>query len=799
MLADLRFAFRQLLKSPGFALVTVLTLALGIGANTAIFSLIDAALLRPLRYPNPQQLVQVWSVSPITGPFPTATGPEYKQWRDHATLLDSIAIISATNLNLTGNGPAQRVGGLATSSSFLRVLGLQPFLGRGFTASEDQSGEGSPVVMLTYEWWQSQFSSDPSLVGRTIDFNNVPFKVIGILPPRALVQDDVAFLVPLVLEGGPPGQEWRMAPDTPWATVMARLKTGVTLAQAETELQSLNRDLYTTLPSSAQTLGVSVRSLQSQLAAGSKPALFMLLGAVGLVLLIACANVANLLLARASTRQKEMAVRAALGAGQSRIVRQVLTESVLLSLGSGVLGVVIAGLGVAALGRLLAGRLPAMMQPSLDLPVLTFSLVVACGTGLVFGIFPALRARRIDLNRDLRDAGRGSTSAHRSKSQSLLVISQIALTMTLLAGTGLLLRSFSKVLAADPGFNPHQSLAFDLSLTFNKFTRPELLLQYEREIVRQLDDLPGVSSAGISTTVPLSNAAWGGHVRRTEQADPRHDVATDVDYVSGDYFRAMGIRLIRGRTFADTDDKSNAPRVAIVNERLATQLFPGQDPVGRHVHIDNLDWEVVGVVGDVRQRQLDAPPAPRLYRVHSLFLYNTCVVVRTSVAPSTVMGEIRRAMAKIDPDQSVANLRTLDYAVSQSLAERRLTLTLIGIFGVVALGLACLGIYGVMAYTISQRQRELSIRLALGAQRHDVVRLILLDGLRLSAAGLALGVLGGLGAGRLVASRLYDVSALDPLVFTAAIALFAAVSAASVLVPAIRAARADPLAALRAE
>ncbi|HWA87458.1 MAG TPA: ABC transporter permease [Opitutus sp.] len=798
-MSDLRYAFRQLLKSPGFTFVTVVTLALGIGANTAIFSLIDAALLRPLRYPNPQQLVQVWSVPPNAGPFPTATGPEYKQWRDHATLLDSIAILSATNLNLTGNGPAQRIGGLATSSSFLRVLGLQPLLGRGFTPAEDRAGQGSPVVILAYEWWQSQFGGDPSLVGRTIEFNNVPYKVVGILPPRALVQDDAAFLVPLVLEGGPTGQEWRMAPDTPWATVVARLKPGATLAQAETELQSLNRDLYATLPSSAQTLGVSVRSLQSQLAAGSKPALLMLLGAVGLVLLIACANVANLLLARAATRQKEMAVRAALGAAQGRIVRQVLTESVLLSVGSGVLGVAVAALGIQALGRLLAGRLPPMMQPSLDLTVLAFSLVVACGTGLVFGIFPALRARRVDLNRDLRDAGRGSTSARRTKSQSLLVVSQVALTMTLLAGTGLLLRSFAKVLAADPGFNPHHSLAFDLSLTFDKFARPEQLLQYEREIVRQLGELPGISSVGLSTTVPLSNAAWGGHVRRTGQASPRDDVATDVDYVSGDYFRAMGIRQIRGRTFTDADEQPNAPRVAIVNERFATQLFPGRDPIGRQVHIDDLDWEIVGMVGDVRQRQLDAPPVPRIYRVHSLFLYNTCVVARTNVAPSTVMNELRRAMAKIDPDQSVANLRTLDFAVSQSLAERRLTLTLIGLFAAVALGLACLGLYGVMAYTISQRQRELCIRLALGAQRGDVIRLILADGLRLSAAGLALGLLGGLGAGQLVASRLYDVNPFDPLVFGSAVALFTAVSIASVLVPAIRAARANPLAALRAE
>jgi predicted permease len=795
----MRYALRSLAKSPGFTAVVVLTLALGIGANTAIFSLINAALLRPLHYPNPQQLVQLWSVPPNAEPFPTATGPEYKQWRDHATLLDSIAILAATNLNLTGHGPAQRVGALATSSSFLRVLGVQPLLGRGFTPADDRTGQGSPVVILTYEWWQSQFGGDPSLVGHTINFNNVPFEVIGILPPHALVQDDADFLVPLVLEGGVSGQEWRMAPDTPWATVMARLKPGVTLAQAEAELQSLNRDLYAALPKSAQPLGVSVRSLQSELAAGSRPALLMLFGAVGLVLLIACANVANLLLARAATRQKEMAVRVALGAAQTRIVGQVLTESVLLSVGSGILGVAVAAFGIQVLGRLLAGRLPPMMQPSLDLTVLAFSLVVACGTGLVFGIFPALRARRVDLNRDLRDAGRGATSARRTKSQSLLVVSQVALTMMLLAGTGLLLRSFAKVLAADPGFNPHHSLAFDLSLTFDKFPNPEALLQYEREIVRQLGELPGISSVGLSTTVPLSNVAWGGHVRRTGQPSPSDDVPTDVDYVSADYFRAMGIRLIRGRAFTDTDEKPNAPRVAIVNERFAAQLFPNQDPIGRQVHIDDVDWEIVGLVGDVRQRQLDAPPVPRIYRVHSLFLYNTCVIARTSVAPSTVMNEIRRAMAKIDPDQSVANLRTLDSAVSQSLAERRLTLTLIGLFAAVALGLACLGLYGVMAYTISQRQRELCIRLALGAQRRAIVRLILTDGLRLSAAGLALGFLGGLAAGRLMASRLYDVDPLDPLVFGTAIALFIAVSLSSVLVPAIRAARADPLAALRAE
>lgn len=790
----MRLAFRQLVKSPGFTLVAVATLALGIGANTAIFSVINAALLRPLPYPDPQQLVHVWSTQPTGEPFSTITGAAYKQWRDHATLLDSIAIARPIGFNLTGDGPAQRIDGLEVSARFLHVFRVQPHAGRDFTPEEDQVGYDGRVVILSYEWWQSAFGGDRSLVGRTIQLNTTPFTVVGVLPPRALAQGSPAFLVPLAIDEEP----WRTAPDSAWANAVARLKPGVTLAQAQAELAALNRDLYDTLPSSVPHYGVSLRPLQQQLAATSRPALLLLLAAVALVLLIACANVANLLLARAATRQKEMALRVALGANHRRIMGQVLGESVLLAGISGVVGVLVAALAMNGLTRMLANHLPAPMQPTLDLRVLAFSLIVACGTGLLFGIFPALRARRTDLNRDLRDGGRSATAGSRTKSQSLLVIAEIALTMTLLVGTGLLLRSFSKILSTDPGFNPSHALTFDLSVIPQSFENTRALIAYEREVVRRLGELPGIDSVGLTTTVPL-NDAWGGLVRAATSSDPRDDIVTDVDFVDGGYFRSMGIALRRGRVFSDTDLEPDAPRVAIINERLAELLFPNENPLGRLVRMNDVDWEVVGVVNNVRQRQLDTVPAPHVYRVHSLSPYNTCVVARTTVSPAAVMEDIRRTMTAIDPDQSVANLRTLDHIVGEALQQRRLTLGLISVFAAVALVLACLGIYGVIAYTISQRQREFSIRLALGAPSRAVVFLILKDGLRLAAMGILAGIAGGAILARLAENQLYNVDGLDPLVLTGVSALLGGVAALATLIPALRVTRVDALSALRAE
>jgi predicted permease len=794
MLSDLKFALRQLAKSPGFTAVAILTLALGIGANTAIFSVINAALLRPLPYPEPRQLVQLWSTQPTVDPYPVITGPEFKHWRDHATLLDRIAISRVIGMNLTGDGPAQRIGAAEVSPGFLDVYRIKPFLGRNFTKEDGETGQNHRVVVLTYEWWKNAFGGDGSLVGRTIRLNDNPFTVIGVLPPRALVQRNVSFLIPLDIDELP----WRTAPDSAWATAVARLKPGVSIAQAQAELESLNRDLYATLPKSARPLGVSVRPMQRELAAASRPALLLLLGAVALVLLIACANVANLLLARATTRQKEMALRAALGASNRRIMRQVLTESIVLAALSGGVGVLVAVFTMGALGRLLADRLPEMMQPALDGRVLAFSLVVACGTGLLFGIFPALRARRIDLNRDLRDGGRGSTSGSRAMSQSLLIVSEIALTMTLLIGTGLLLRSFTNVMDANPGFDPARSLAFDLSLSPGKFAGPDAVNQFEREAIRRLEALPGVEAAGLTTTVPLDDA-WGGNVRLTERSNADDEIGVDVDFVDAGYFRAMGIPLLKGRVLTPEDEVPNAPKVAVINDRLAELLLPGEEPLGRRVHIDNADWEIVGVVASVRQRQLDAPPSPHVYRVHTLTPFNTCVVVRTVAQPEALMADIRRTMTELDPSQSVANLRTLDHAVSQSLQPRRLTLLLIGVFATIALGLACLGIYGVMAYTISQRQREFSIRLALGALNREVIALILKDGLRLGVIGIAAGAFGGFAVAQVMGTVLYEISGLDPVVFATVTALLVATGTISVFIPALRATRVDVLSALRAE
>ena len=793
---DLRFALRQLAKSPGFTAVAVLILALGIGACTAIFSVINSTLLRPLPYPESDRLVQIWSKSANAGHFPHVTGPQFKQWRDHAAAFDGLAALhDRLALNLIDNGRAERVAGAEVTANYLDVLRLPPLMGRGFKPGEDEIGFENHVVVLAYDWWKTRFGGDPTIVGRTINFNRLSYTVVGVLPPHALAEDRLAFLVPLVLDDFP----WRMNPDTAWLNITGRLKSGVTPVEAETELTTMTAELYARIMPSRKMWGTAVLPMQQVLVENSRPTFLVLLGAVTLVLLIACANVANLLLVRAVGRQKEMAVRLALGAGTGRIVRQMLTESVVLSLCGGGLGALFAIFGVGLLRNLTASVVPGLMQPELDPRVLAFSLLLACGTGLVFGLMPALQAGRTDVNRSLKETGRGLTSGSRSRTQSVLIAAEVALTVMLLAGAGLLLRSFARVLAADTGFNSQQALVCDLSLTQEKFATDGALQQYENELVRRIRMLPGVEAVGTTTTLPLSENIWGARVGRADQPVAEHTNGSLLDYVGADYFRAMGIRLIKGRLFTEADNSVRAPPVAVINGELSAALFPGVSPLGRRIHFKEIDWEVIGVVSSVRQQQVDVRAPVHIYAVHSYFPRTICLVVRTKVPPLSLVEEIRRTGTGFDPDQSLANFRTLDQAVSQALQERRVTLYLLGIFAGVALALACLGLYGVMAYTIQQRERELGIRLALGAQYRDVVRLVLRDGLGLGLVGIVVGLGGAIIGANLIASRLYEVKAIDPLVFTAVPALVALVTVVATYVPARRAMKVDPMIALRAE
>ena len=796
MLSNLRYAFRQLAKSPGFTLIAVLTLALGIGACTAIFSVVNSTLLRPLPYPDSERLVEIWTKSADSGNFPFVSGAQFKQWRDHATSFDGIAAIHDRHaLNLIDQGSAERVAGAEVSANYLDVLRLPPLLGRGFQPREDEMGFENHVMILTYEWWRTRFGGDPAIIGRTMNFNRLAYTVVGVLPPHALAQDRLCFLVPLVLDDFP----WRMDPANPWMNVTARLKTGVNFAQASAETTALTTELYARVLPDRKMWGNEVLRMQQVLVENSRPTFLILLGAVALVLLIACANVANLLLVRAAGRQKEMAVRLALGAGTGRIVRQMLTESVFLSLCGGALGTLVAAFSIKLLQNLTATIVPGLMQPEIDLRVLAFSLLIACGTGVIFGLMPALQACRTDVNRNLKETGRGLTSGSRTRTQSILIAAEVALTVMLLVGAGLLLRSFARVLAADTGFDARQALVCDVSLTQEKFTTEETVRQYEDELVRRVQALPGVEAVGTTTTLPLSENAWGTRVGRSDRPAAEHNQGSMLDYVGADYFRAMGIRLLKGRLLADADNSTQAPPVAVVNDEFAAKLFPGVDPLGRRIRFKNLDWEIVGVVSSVRHRRVDAQAQNHIYAGHAYEPRTICLVVRTKVPPLSLVDEIRKTGAAFDPDQSLANFRTLEQLVSHALKERRVTLYLLGIFAGVALALACLGIYGVMTYTIQQRERELGIRLALGASYRDVVRLMLRDGIALGIVGIVIGLGGAIGGAQLIASRLYEVKAFDPVIFATVPALVAAVMIIATYLPARRAAKVDPMIALRAE
>jgi predicted permease len=715
-----------------------------------------------------------------------------------------MAIIQPWNLNLIGGGGAELVSGAEASTNFMQVLGLDPVFGRGFEPGDARVGKDGQVVMLTYEWWQTRFASDPAIIGRKINLSQIQRTVIGVLPPRALIGNSVSWVVPLVIEGAP----WRVSVDSLWAPVTARLKPGVTIGEAGREIAGITRRYYAGLPQSVVPYTTELVPLQAHLAAKARPALILLVGAVAVLLAIVCANVANLLLARASLRRKEIAVRAALGASAGRMIRQVFTESLLLAMLGGLLGLVVAALGIVVLNRMTDGALPGMMRPAVDLQAAGFCLLIACGTGFILGLLPALQACKTDGSHWLKDVGNGSTSGSRTATQSLLVTAEVAMTLMLVIDGGLLLRSYSKIVSADPGFNPRHTMACDVSLTVSRFESWMSVVRFENEIHARLTGISGVDAVGTSGGLPLRGPRCGpeglvhGAVRvaLADGKDQNAGVEAGLDLVAGDYFSAMGIRLLKGRVLADSDNRLNAASVVVINDQLASLLMPGQNPLGQYLRCtDSIGGRVVGVVDSVCDRQLDTPPDPRVYCPQVINPWDCSVVVRTNLPPSVLVDRIRGSIEAILPDQSVTDFRTLDEDVSRSLLERRVTLALFVVFAMVALGLACLGIYGVVAYAINQRQRELCVRMALGAGRRDVFLLVFRDGLRSGLFGIAAGIAGGAIGARLIADRLYGESTYDPAVFAVATALLALATVVFVYLPARRAASLDPSLVLRSE
>jgi putative ABC transport system permease protein len=823
---DLRQGLRMLAKSPGFTLVAVLTLALGIGANSAIFSVVDAVLLRPLGYKDSASLVNIWGKFEKQGiPQNSISEPEYWDLLDHNDSFSQIAAYSlggSANLTRSDAQPVQ-VSAASATASVLPLLGVTPVLGRSFGADEDQPGH-SHFALLSYALWQSQFAGDPNIVTKSIQLDGQPYTIVGVLPQQFSLGGKQDLWIPLGLNRTKPDDRGNH-----YLHVVARLKPGVDSAQALSALTRLGDDLRRAYPGSYNSgvegdFGLYLVPVKEQLVRRLRPALLVLLGAVAFVLLIACANVANLLLARASAREKELAIRAALGAGRSRLVRQLLTESLILGLAGGLLGLALAYWGVDALRGLVPANTPRMDDVHIDPLVLAFTLGTSLVTGLLFGLAPAWHVARTDLRESLNEAGRGTSAAGANLHlRSWLVVSELALAVLLLVGAGLLIRSFSRLLDVSPGFQTQHLLTMELSLPEKTYPDGAPVQKFYRQLMANVKTVPSVQSAGAVSQMPLTDSYTSGSVffEDTSLPDiPRLQQLGNLPYMeidqraaTPDYFRAMQIPLVRGRLLTDADDAS-AQLVAVVDTSFAHRFWPNGDAIGRRVAVDTIPnvmpqaprWRtIVGVVGHVKHYSLDVEGREQIYLPHEQPLYGVYVprdmtlAVRTSLEPASVTNAIREQVFAIDKNLPLYNIATMDQLVSNSVAQPRLNLSLLVAFAVLALVLAAVGVYGVMAYAVTQRTQEFGIRMALGATPADVLRQVFFEGGRLAALGLGIGLLAALALTRLMSSLLYGVNPSDPLSLGVAAALLAVVALAACYIPARRATRVDPLVALRYE
>jgi len=808
LLQDIRYGARQLRKNPGFTAVAVLTLALGIGANTAIFSVVDAVLLKPLPFDQPGQLVQVWE-APSPGKRTWVSPGAFLDWRKHGAVFESLSLRQNRDMNLTGDPEPERVRGLAMSANGLEILRARPLLGRLFAPEEDQPGKND-VVVLTHGFWQRRFGGDAHIVGRTIHLDGRGHTVIGILPPRFLPWDDREFVVPTAVD--PKDAEQRAAR---WLQIIGRLKPGVTLEQAQAEMDVVAARLRPLYSSADQDWGVTLVPMHEQITGDIRPTLLVLISAVGFVLLIACANIANLLLARSAGRQKEIAVRAALGAGRGRIVRQLLVESMLLSALGALSGLWLAQASVSLLPHLPAAiNLPRVPEVGLDLRVVGFALLASVGAGLAFGLAPALHASRIALSDILKDGVRASSAGPRQRARNGLIIGEVALSLVLLIGAGLLLNSFVRMLNVPPGVNSRNVLTMEMTLPDQKYPDIERRGAFWERVLERVQNLPGIEVAGAAWVTPMAGGSPDTSftiIGRPE--DPQLGYIAgigyiaDFNYCSPDYFRAAGIPLLKGRSF-EPRDRVGAPGVVVISEALARAYFPDEEPLGKRIHLDAFTgkvdegWEIVGVVADIRQRGLGENVRPCVYRPQAFGSHSPhqgTLIIRTAGSPMARADDVVKAIHEMDPDQPVANVRTLDRVVAALMAQRRFVLLLLGGFAGAALLLAAIGLYGVIAYAVSQRTREIGIRMALGASRGNVLGLVLRQGLTLAGIGVALGVPAALGMTRLLTTFLYEVKPGDPLTFVGVSLTLLLVALLACFIPARRAARVDPMVALRAE
>jgi putative ABC transport system permease protein len=801
-LRDLRFGVRLLSKDLGFTIGAILILAVGIGATTAIFTVANALLLRPFPYRDPQQLVSL-QVKDQSKDY-DGTLLRYELLRDHSQSFQSVAAWTNDTLNLTGNGEPMQVAVGRVSPNFFSMLGVDPQLGRGF-AEEEGRPEGKPVVVLSDSLWRTRYGGDRNVLGQTITLDGTPHTVVGVLPTGAqfpfVGEADVWTPRYFELTLIPPQ---RLRQGVGYLGLIARLKPAVTASQADAELAVLSRqysEQNPTAPDASPDITVTAAPLRDLVVANVRGKVWLLFGAVALVLLIACANVASLLLSRALARRREIAVRTALGAGRGTILRQLLTESTLMALIAGLLGVGLSWLATRALVTWGTTQLPQGMSVGMDLRVLLFTVVIALLTGIIFGIFPALQLAGIDLHTTLREEGRSSSAGHaRGRMTSMLVVGQVALSLLLLIGASLLLRSYERLLKVDPGFDPHNVLTMNISLPTVKYAKPTQETDFFDEVLRRVAQVPGVQSAAISAALPLS---WKRITPMLPEGQANVPLAQrpfiDIEAVSPQWFQTLRVPLRSGRDFTAADN-GQSPKVLIVNQTFARQFWSGQNPVGKHIVVGR--WtaggEVVGVAEDIKNRGLGQEPQPQVYIPFAQLPWNNMyLLVRTAVPPLTVVPAIRSEISGIDPDQPVTGIVTAEDLMDRSRTQPRFIMMLLGLFSLTALGLALVGIYGVLAYSVAQRQHELGIRLALGAKSADILRLVVRQGLVLAVSGVVIGLVSALVVTRVMSSLLYKIGTHDLMTFLLAPVLFLAVAVVTSYVPARRATKVDPIEAMR--
>jgi len=815
LLQDLRFAGRLIRKSPGFAFAAILVLALGIGANTAIFSVVDTVLLKPLAFPQPEQLVHIWHTPPQSS-FPGMTRfsvspANFLDWQAQNDVFQGMSLVGGGNFNLTGAGEPRSVVARRVSYNFFSVLQAQPILGRTFNPDDDQPGHNY-VVILSENFWRSQFNSDPGIVGKDITLNGAAYKVIGVMPtkyqyPIEDAENAPRFWTPLGLT-----PQERAVRGNHNYFVIGRLRPGVTVQQAQAEMNTISRRLEQEYPADDKGWGAAVDPANEDLVGDVRTPLLVLFGAVAFVLLIACANVANLVLARTVSRQREVAIRTALGASRARLLRQIISETVLLSLLGGVLGLLVAYASIRFIVSAAAAQLPRASEISLSVPVLIFAFAVSVLAGMLAGLLPALRMSKTNVNDALKQGTRASSDVAGSRTRGVLVVAEVALSLMLLIGAGLMIRSLWLLHRVDPGFDPHNVIAVMPSISRKTFQTPTQELAFYNQVLSRVRSLPGVQASGGIDDLPLSG---GGSVQPVQlEGRPVQQMAdqpeVSVRGIMPGYFKAMHIPLIRGRELGE-QDVASAPGTVVISEAMAKRLWPNEDPIGKHLTMfffPNRNREVVGIVGDVKDNGLKGAPDATLYAPfaqleqppdHPFQSFPIWIVVRASANAAGLIPAVTAAIHQANPELPVLGSSTLDEVIGTSLSQQRFSTMLLGIFAGLALFLAAIGIYSVLAYSVRRRVREIGIRMALGAQIKDVLQLVVIEGMKPTVLGLAIGIIGALVLGHLLSSMIYGVKSTDLLTFISVSIGLLCVGLLASIIPAYRATRVEPVKTLRDE